>query len=130
MAKDTKKTSPKVKRVSVFPSALKKASANRKKKDDTASDAKRRAFKSSEVAERDGVALKEDGSIMRRAESLESSSPLAGQTRVRYGVSKREPIYDHGFSSKKLKGAVADIANRKKKTPTKKKKPTQKRGKK
>tara|TARA_R110001606_G_C15266016_1_gene638984 strand:- start:74 stop:469 length:396 start_codon:yes stop_codon:yes gene_type:complete len=131
MAKDTKKTSPKVQKVSVFPTALKKASAKRKKEDDPAKDAKLRAFKASEVAERDGVALNEDGSIMRRAESLRSSSTSGGQTRAQYGVSKREPIYAHGFNSEKLRGAVANIDNRKNKASTKKKKkPTQKRGKK
>ena len=131
MSKDTKKTSPKVQKVSVFPTALKKAPVKRKKEDDPARDAKLRAFKASEVAEREGAALNADGSIMRRAEALGSSSPIGGQTRAQYGVSKREPIYAHGFNSGKLKGAVANIDKRKNKdTAKKKKKPAQKRGKK
>ena len=112
--------STKVKKVSVFPSEMKKSKAKKKAPSDPARDAKLRAFKSSDVAERDGVSLNADGSIMRRSESLSSSSDHEGQVRSSHGVSKREPIYNHGFNSPKLRGSVAK--KKPKKSPAKRNK--------
>ena len=63
-----------------------KKTTNKRKERDVMRDAKLRQFAASHEAEREGASARGDGSIMRRAESLGSSSPIAGQVRARYGA--------------------------------------------
>lgn len=68
---------------------------------------KLRLFQGSSVANKRGAAFNPSGSIMRRSDAVGSTAPIGGVVRSKYGVSKREPVYDYGFGSSKLKGAVA-----------------------
>lgn len=81
---------------------------------------KLRFFKASDVANKKGASLLSDGSIMPRSSALGSTSHMTGQTRSQYGISKKKPVYNYGYESPKLRGAVAHKS--KKKSPTKRKK--------
>lgn len=119
--------SNKVKKVSVFPKEVKKASTRSKSKkaaDKINNNPKLRQFKAQEVAEKEGKAARSDGSIMRKAEVSGSDSDGIGKVRAKYGVNKKEGAYHHGWQSEKLKGAVAKKKPKSKSKPKTDKTPT------
>ena len=80
-------------------------------KGDKETSKKLRQFQASKKANRDGAALREDGSIMTRAGSLENTNSGSGKTRAKFGMSRGASGYgelsEYGGSEEyKMGGAV------------------------